>query len=105
MKLRIDVYHHNCDTSPEDSPVLREILERIKTMAVDLSRVLASTERLEDAEASVIELLTEIAQIIRDTPANQEAINALADRIDAMADAAAAAVVANTDVDPTPPTP
>jgi phosphoenolpyruvate-protein kinase (PTS system EI component) len=84
----------------------------------DLTAVNANIDQLEaklaantNAADSVTVLLDEVAQLLRDNSSDQEAINAIADRISsatASADQTATrlseAVLRNTDVDPTPGT-
>lgn len=67
----------------------------VNTALADLA---AKVQANSDAEDSAIALLNSLGDIIRQTPATVTAINALADAVQAKADALGAAVVANTPV-------
>jgi ABC-type transporter Mla subunit MlaD len=81
---------------------LSPISKRLEQMALDFARLESEVAENSDAVQSVITLLTSIAQEIRDTPANQAKIAALADKLDVQTKVLADAVAANTPAEPTP---
>lgn len=74
----------------------RATLSEIFTMAANFDVLIQKVTNLETVNESAITLLGELAQLVRDLPADQSAINQLADRIDADRQRMADAVVANT---------
>lgn len=71
-------------------------------MALNFQRLETEVAELGTVTESVILLLTNLAQEIRDSAANEAKINSLADQIDQRANALAAAAQANTPAEPTP---
>lgn len=67
-----------------------------------LDEIIGKVDTQTTVIASTTTLLNELAQLIRDNIGSPQKLQALADKIDASTAAAAAAVEANTDVDPTP---
>lgn len=78
------------------------IIERLETMALDFARLEAEVSQNSDVIASVVTLLTNIADAIRDAAANQQKVEALATKLDTQTQALADAVAASTPVEPTP---
>jgi len=76
--------------------LIRATLSEVLTMAISFDSVLTKVTELETAQQSSIALLGELSTIIRNTQPTQEALNALADRLDSDKVELAAAVVANT---------
>lgn len=74
----------------------RATLSEIFTMTPTMESVLAKVTELETTNDSAIELLGQLAQMIRDGAADQSAMLALADRIDADKSKMANAIVSNT---------
>lgn len=76
-------------------------------MALDLTQLLAKVTEMETVQQGMVALLDEVAQWIRDLPPNpdQSVIDDLTARVEALRSQGVDAVVRNTDVDPTPPTP
>lgn len=74
----------------------RSTRNEVLTMAISFDAVVTKVTELETAQQSAIQLLGDLSTIIRNTQPTQEALNALADRLDADKTELAAAVVANT---------
>jgi methyl-accepting chemotaxis protein len=96
-------------TDPETSrrlgrieKALSYIIERIEKMALDFGRLEAEVSQNSDVIASVVTLLQNIAEAIRDAAANQQKVEALATKLDVQTQALADAVAASTPVAPTP---
>ncbi len=88
--------------------MLSNLTERLNPMALDRSRLSSEIAENNSAIQSAVTLINQIAQELRDAAGNQDAVNALADQLDAQSNALAAAVVANTPAEPAPapePTP
>jgi len=79
-----------------------DILIRLETkMSAATDRIVASVATITTKADSLIELVTRIAQELRDANTNDDpAISALADQLDAESSKIAAAVDANTPADP-----
>lgn len=84
------------------STKLATLDERLTPMALDLSRLSAEIAENNSAITSAVTLINQIAQELRDAAGNQDAVNALADQLDAQSNNLAAAVVANTPAAPEP---
>lgn len=78
------------------------IIERLEKMALDFTRLETEVSQNSDVIASVVTLLTNIADAIRDAAANQQKVEALATKLDTQTQALAEAVAASTPVEPTP---
>lgn len=78
------------------------IIERQAQMALDFSRLEAEVTQNSDVIASVVTLLTNIADAIRDAAANQVKVEELATKLDLQTQALADAVAASTPAAPTP---
>lgn len=78
------------------------IIERLEKMAMDFTRLEQEVSQNSDVIASVVTLLTNIADAIRDAAANQQKVEALATKLDTQTQALADAVAASTPVAPTP---
>lgn len=74
----------------------RSTRNEVLTMAISFDALIAKVTDLETAQQSAVQLLGDLSTIIRNTQPTQEAINALADRLDHDKVEIAAAVVANT---------
>ncbi len=79
-----------------------QILERLDKMALDFTKLETEVTENNDVIQSVITLLTQIAQDIRDAAGNQAKITDLATRLDTQSNALAEAVAANTPAEPAP---
>jgi hypothetical protein len=87
--------------------LLGEILEKEDKIMVDMEKLAAAVARNDEVDASVVTLVNKLAEEIRslsqsatDVAALQAELNTMADRLTASSDTVAAAVVANTPVDP-----
>lgn len=78
------------------STLMRATLSEVLNMAINFDVLTEKVTELQTVGQSAIELLGQLSTIIRDTQPTQEAITALADRLDASKQELAAAVVANT---------
>lgn len=78
------------------------IIERLEKMALDFTKLEQEVSQNSDVIASVVTLLTNIADAIRDAAANQQKVEALATKLDTQTQALADAVAASTPVEPTP---
>lgn len=76
--------------------LIRSTRNEVITMSVSFDTLTQKVTELETAQQSAVQLLGDLSTIIRNTQPTQEAINALADRLDADKVEIAAAVVANT---------
>lgn len=76
--------------------LLHEINGRVKTMSAALDRLTQEVAQTKDAVASVLTLVDGLAQQIRDNIDDSDALNALADDLDAQQKDIADAVTANT---------
>lgn len=74
-----------------------------KTMTAALDRLTASVASLTTAEESLVTLVNGLAEQIRNNVGDDDALNSLADSLDADTASITAAVTANTT--PTPPAP
>lgn len=79
----------------------RATLSEIFLMASNVDTVIAKVTELETVNDSAISLLQQLAQLIRDNVTDQNALLALANRIDTDKQKMADAVVANTPGGPT----
>jgi TolA-binding protein len=105
LSFRLDVYLH----FPQESEVLQELgfirttLETLANqgaiMAGELQRLQLEVSEMAGVVDSAIVLINGLAQQIRDLAGDPEALNAMADELDAKAGALGSAVAANT---PTP---
>lgn len=75
------------------------VLWRIEAMSVGLERIRAEIAENNEVVDSVLVLVSEMAEKIRDNSDDEAALNALADQLDASADKLAAAVASNTSAD------
>ena len=78
---------------------LRRLEKEIKQMSAELDRTIASVQKLESAVDGMVELLGTLSGLIRDAGDStnvKAALTKLADEVDAKAQAAADAIVANT---------
>lgn len=105
LSLRLDVYLHQSDETAilEELRFVRSTLETLASqgaiMAGELQRLQTEVAEMSGVVDSAIVLINGLAQQIRDLAQDPAALNAMADDLDAKANALAAAVVANT---PTP---
>lgn len=102
MRIDVHVYHH-FPSDPAEGRKLDQVIQaletltgKITTMSVELDRLTASVQSENTVIDSAVSLLGQLAQLIRDLPADRAAINALADNVDAKKQALADAVTANT---------
>lgn len=79
---------------------LLAILQGNNAMGLDLARIQTEVTENNAIIGSAVALINQIAQDIRDNVANQEALNALADQLDAQSGLLADAVTANTPAAP-----
>lgn len=108
MSIRIDHYHH-FEAGPgltEALNILRGIEGKINKMALDQAKITAAVVHIDSVDDSVLALIQQLADEVRNTPADQAALDKLADDLDAKAQALADAVTANTPAaEPPTPTP
>lgn len=90
ISARLDLLWNAIQTS------VASILQREEGMNVRLDELTAAVQRDTDAESSAITLLKSLAEEIRSLQPTQQAIDQLANQINAQAEMMAAAVVANT---------
>lgn len=106
--IRIDHYHHFV-TGPgltEALNILRGTERKIDKMALNQAKIEAAVAHLDSVDDSILALIQQLADEVRNTPAEQAALDALADSLDSKAQALADAVTANTPAaEPTPPEP
>lgn len=74
-------------------------------MSVEIDRLTASVTALTTVDDSLVALVGNLAQAIRDNASDPVALNALADKLDAESTKVAAAVTANTPAAPLTPAP
>jgi hypothetical protein len=103
----IEVHHHYPNSDPDIArrlgrieKALTHIIEKVEQMALNFGRLETEVTELTTVVDSVVLLLTEVAQAVRDLPLNQAKIEELATQIDTKANALAAAAAANTPADP-----
>lgn len=84
---------------------LHTIIQRLNRMALDFQNLEREVSEQGTVVQSAVTLLQQVAQDIRDNADNQRKINALADQLDAQAQALAQAVAANTPAEGENPTP
>jgi len=70
-------------------------------MALSLDDITQKVTTIETVDQSAVTLIQQLAEMVRNLQPTQDAINALAGRLDASATALAAAVTANTPTAPT----
>lgn len=94
--------NHNHENE-EIMPMLRHLheiihllLEKVNIMSAEMDRLKASVAALTSAEKSLVALVKQLAQMIRDNATDPAALAALADEIDADSSEIAAAVTENT---------
>lgn len=75
---------------------LSNLHQRIKAMSAEIDRLTASVTLLTSVDDSLVTLVTNLAQTIRDNATDSAALNALADKLDAEKQKVADAVTANT---------
>lgn len=101
MTFNITVHLMDDETA---SSVL-EKLQSLITQGIELMKTLEdlkdSVAKLRTADASLIQLVNDLAAMIRALPPNAQAISDLADEVEADAANIAAAVAANTELDDT----
>ena len=95
MSIRIDVYHHLKDDD-EILRLLRQILQEVIKMTVELDDLTADVTDIETQADSIIALCNGLSAQLAAAKEDPAAIQALADSLKAKAAAIAAAVVANT---------
>lgn len=66
------------------------------TMATSLDGIQAQVTNIESVDQSAVTLIEQLADLVRSTQPTQEAIDALANRLQASASALATAITANT---------
>lgn len=81
---------------------LLSLYRRFIAMSEAIERIEQSVAELTTQSESVIALLTEVAQLVRDNAGDPARLEAIAAEIEGRAAALAAAVAENVDVDPTP---
>lgn len=91
VRARLRHYKHHFD---------REIELWGSAIMADLSKITAAVGRVEASVGELVDTTKEIAALLRNAGGDQGAVDALAGRLDAAADKAAAEVAAD---DPTPP--
>ena len=91
-------HDHHADINQQ----LATIIDNQKLMA-DLSKLTAATERETSVVTSAITLITGLAAEIAAAKNDPAEIDAIANKMNASADALAAAVAANTPAEPAPP--
>lgn len=99
LKIEIHHYHH---ADEETMFLLKRIDQRTAQMEEEITLIEQRVTELTTQSESIITLLNEIAQLIRDNAGNEERLNQIAADLEARSAALAAAVAANSDVDPTP---
>lgn len=72
------------------------INQRIKSMSAEIDRLTASVTNLTTVDDSLVALVGNLAQLLRDSASDPAAITALADKLDAEAGKVSEAVTANT---------
>ena len=105
MQFRIDVYHHfSGDSEARVLAALSNLTGKVSTMALDLTAVLAATNRVEALCTSVGVELGELKQAVDNAVTAQDlaALQEVSRRLGAASDALAAAATA---ADITPETP
>ena len=107
--MSIVINHHYPESDPDISrrlgrieKALTHIIEKVEEMALNFARLEQEIAQNSDVIQSVITLLTQIADAIRDAAANQQKVEALATQLDAQTQAMADAVAASTPAAPTP---
>jgi methyl-accepting chemotaxis protein len=75
---------------------LHTINQRTIEMSAEIDRITASVTNLTTVDDSLVALVTNLAQTIRDNADNPAALNALADKLDAEKQKVSDAVTANT---------
>lgn len=106
MRLDIHVHHHFPQAAgPSLSDLLRAIKEGTLHMSTALDNLRAEVQQSNDATQSALTLIAGLAQQIRDAVGNDDALNELADQLDAQQQEIAAAVAANTPAAPGEDTP
>ncbi len=76
--------------------LLETILEKENTMSAEIDRLTASVTALTTVDDSLVTLVGNLAQAIRDNATDPAALNSLADKLDAEASKVSTAVTANT---------
>ena len=101
--MSIVINHHYPESDPDISrrlgrieKALTHIIEKVEEMALNFARLEQEIAQNSDVIQSVITLLTQIADAIRDAAANQQKVEALATQLDAQTQAMADAVAAST---------
>lgn len=75
---------------------LHTLLERTDKLSAEIDRLTASVTALTTVDDSLVALVGNLAQLIRDNAADPAALNSLADKLDAESAKVAAAVTDNT---------
>lgn len=98
---------HILATRPTAYPtdLLNLIYQEIKAMSAIVNQLKADVTALKTVEDSAVQLLNNLAQLIRDNVDDQPALQQLATDIEKQSSDLAAAVVANTPASSTPPPP
>lgn len=79
---------------------LETLTEKADAMGINLADIQREVAENNDAIQSAVTLIGQIAQALRDAAGDQDAVNALANQLDAQSNALAAAVTANTSAAP-----
>jgi|SRR6185295_14602257 len=104
----VEVHNYHPNSDPEISrrlgrieKALTHIIEKVEQMALDFARLETEVSENSNVIQSVITLLTNIADAIRDAAADQAKVEALATQLDGQTQALADAVAASTPAAPT----
>lgn len=81
-----------------------QLIGDVETMALDFAALEAAAAAETDAIAAIEAFIASIAQSVKDDSANQQRVNALADKLLANKARLAAAIVTGTPADPAVPT-
>lgn len=107
--MTIEINHHYPNSDPDIArrlgrieKALTHLIEGFEKMALDFARLETEVSENSSVIQSVITLLTNIADAIRDAAANQAKVEALATQLDGQTQALADAVAASTPAAPTP---
>jgi archaellum component FlaC len=102
MKIKIEIQH---SISEELQKFLTGLSnqQEITNMAADLSKIKSGVEQLGDVVDSVVTMLTNLAQEVRNAQPTQAALDELATAIESQKQELADAVAANTPADPDAP--
>jgi signal transduction histidine kinase len=106
--MSLVINHHYPESDPDISrrlgrieKALTHIIEKVEQMALDFSRIEAEIAENNSVIQSVVTLLQNVANAIRDAAADQAKVVSLADQLDTQTNALADAVAASTPAAPT----